>query len=224
MKVMILAAGRGERMRPLTDTLPKPLLEAGGHSLIEHHVHALVAAGFDRLLVNHAYLGTLIEAHLGDGTRYGARIDYSREGDTGLETGGGIHRALPWLGAEPFLVVNADIWTDFPFATLAAQADGLAHLVLVANPPHNPHGDFVLDAGRIANDGAQRLTYSGIAVLHPELFAGQAPGRFPLAPLLRAAATAGRVSGERYDGDWQDIGTPASLEALRRRLGDGSTR
>lgn len=224
MKAMILAAGRGERMRPLTDTLPKPLLEAGGRSLIEHHVHALAAAGFTELLINHAYLGALIEAHLGDGVRHGVRIHYSREGETGLETGGGIHRALPWLGPEPFLIVNADIWTDFPFATLPAQPQGLAHLVLVNNPSHHPHGDFALTAGQVANDGEQRLTYSGIAILRPELFAGQTPGRFPLAPLLRAAATEGKVGGEYHGGDWQDIGTPASLDALRRRLGDSGAR
>ncbi len=224
MKAMILAAGRGERMRPLTDTLPKPLLEAGGRSLIEHHIHALAAAGFEQLLINHAYLGTLIESHLGDGARHGVRISYSREGESGLETGGGILRALSWLGPEPFLIVNADIWTDFPFAALPMEPQGLAHLVLVDNPAHHPQGDFALAGGQVANDGEHRLTYSGIAVLRPELFADQAPGRFPLAPLLRAAAADGRVSGEHHAGDWRDIGTPASLDALRRHLDSDGAR
>ena len=218
MKAMILAAGRGERMRPLTDTLPKPLLEAGGRSLIEHHVAALAGNGITELVVNHAHLGELIEDRLGDGARYGVRISYSREGEHRLETGGGIHRALPLLGDEPFLIVNGDVWTDFPYATLPRQPRGLAHLVLVANPPHHPAGDFALADGLVANDGPERLTYSGIAVLRAQLFADCSPGAFPLAPLLRAAAERGQVSGEVHRGTWMDIGTPESLRALRETL------
>lgn len=219
MKAMILAAGRGDRMRPLTDTLPKPLLEAGGRSLIEHHVDALARSGITELVINHAHLGKLIEDRLGDGARYGARIEYSREGERRLETGGGIHRALPLLGDGPFLIVNADVWTDFPFAALPSQPRGLAHLVLVPNPAHHPGGDFALIDGTVANDGPERLTYSGIAVLRPALLAGSSPGAFPLAPLLRAAADRGQVSGEVYRGKWMDVGTPESLRALRDLLG-----
>lgn len=218
MKAMILAAGRGERMRPLTDATPKPLLEAGGRCLIEHRIAALVHAGVSNIVINHAWHGEQIEARLGDGTRYGACIAYSPEHDHRLETGGGIRKALPLLGAAPFIVVNGDVWTDYPFGNLPREPGGLAHLVLVPNPPHNPGGDFALEGGRVVNDGAERLTYSGIAVLRPELFDGQDAEVFPLAPLLRVAADRGEVGGELYEGSWLDIGTPESLEALRTRL------
>jgi len=218
MKAMILAAGRGERMRPLTDTVPKPLLAAGGHRLIEYHLHALARAGITDIVINHAHLGAQIAACLGDGARYGVHITYSPEGERGLETGGGILRALPLLGAEPFLVVNADIWTDYPFARLPQAPDAQAHLVLVSNPAHHPAGDFTLADGRIGNDAAARHTFSGIGVYRPELFASCRPGAFPLAPLLRAAATRGAVSGELYAGAWMDIGTPARLHELDQRL------
>ena len=223
MKAMILAAGRGERMRPLTDTVPKPLLEAGGRSLIEYHLLALARAGVTDIVINHAHLGAQIEARLGDGGHYGVRIVYSSEGERGLETGGGILRALPLLGAGPFIVVNADVWTDYAFAALPRAPQALAHLVLVPNPGHHPTGDFTLIDGRVGNDDAgPRHTFSGIGVYRRELFNGCAPGAFPLAPLLRTAAASGEVSGELYAGSWMDIGTPERLAELDRRLNAAS--
>lgn len=216
---MILAAGRGERMRPLTDHTPKPLLRACGKALIEFHIEALVQAGIRELVINHAYLGAQIEAYLGDGSRYGAQIRYSREG-TALETGGGILQALPLLGREPFIVVNGDVWTDYPFERLSAGLvpGAAAHLVMVDNPPHHPNGDFVLDGGRIVPEGPGRLTYSGIGIYSPELFAGREPGPFALGPLLRAAVERGELTGEHFAGGWLDVGTPERLEELERRL------
>ena len=218
MKAMILAAGRGERMRPLTDHTPKALLKAGGRALIEYRIESLAAAGFRELVINHAHLGAQIEAHLGNGGRYGVRITWSREPDAALETGGGIFQALAWLDGENFLVVNADIWTDYPFARLAAPIAGLAHLVLVDNPPQHPQGDFVLRDSRVQAEGTPRLTFSGIGVYHRDLFRGCRPGRFPLAPLLRHAMESGQVSGEHYTGAWRDIGTPERLAELDRAL------
>lgn len=220
MKAMILAAGKGERLRPLTLHTPKPLVRAAGVPLIEYHVRALAAAGFRELVVNHAWLGVQIEDYLGDGERFGVSIAYSAEGEP-LETGGGIFRALPLLGDEPFLVVNGDIWTDYPFAGLRRPLAGLAHLVLVDNPAHHPAGDFrLLEDGRImdAADGLDRLTYSGIAVLAPALFAGCRPGAFKLAPLLRQAMADGRVGGERFAGRWVDVGTHERLAEVERLL------
>jgi len=211
---MILAAGRGERMRPLTDTVPKPLLRIGGQALIERHVHALARAGITGLVINHAHLGEQIVRALGDGHAYGVSIRYSPETDGSLETGGGIMNALPLLGAEPFLVVNGDIWTDFPFASLPSRIDGLAHLVMVDNPEHHPEGDFSLSAGELSRQGPAMLTYAGIGVYRPELFAGCSPGAFPLGPVLREAMDAGQVSGEHYTGNWFDIGTPERLDAV----------
>jgi MurNAc alpha-1-phosphate uridylyltransferase len=218
MKAMILAAGRGERMRPLTDHTPKPLLKAGGRTLIEHRIASLAAAGFRDLVINHAHLGAQLEAYLGNGERYGVRIAWSREPDEALETGGGIFQALPWLDGDCFLVVNADIWTDYPFARLARQINGLAHVVLVDNPPQHPQGDFVLRGSRVLAEGTPRLTFSGIGVYHRDLFIGCQAGRFPLAPLLRAAMEDDRVSGEHYTGEWRDIGTPERLADLDRVL------
>ncbi len=215
---MILAAGRGERMRPLTDRIPKPLLQAGGRSLIECHIEALRDAGFRELVINHAWLGEQIEQHLGDGSRLDVKILYSPEPEGALETGGGIQHALPLLGDEAFLVVNADIWTDYPYAELKHSPRGLAHLVLVDNPPHHPQGDFSLENGVVTDDGDAALTFSGIGVYRPALFAGQPPGAFPLAPLLRDAMRERQVSGEHYAGGWTDVGTPQRLEALDRRL------
>lgn len=221
MKAMLLAAGKGERMLPLTTTTPKPLLKAGGTTLIEHQVHKLKAAGFTEFVINHAWLGAQIEAALGDGGRLGVSIAWSREGEP-LETAGGIVRALPLLGAAPFVLVNADIWSDFAFNALhgALQPGDLAHLVLVPNPAHHPRGDFSLHDGRLGNSGggAQRYTYSGIAVFDPQLFAGMADGKAPLLPLLQKAIALGRASGELFDGDWIDVGTPERLAALDRRL------
>lgn len=213
MKAMILAAGRGERMRPLTDHTPKPLLPAGGRPLIEHLIVALVDAGITELVINHAHLGEQVEATLGDGSRWGAVIRYSPEGEA-LETAGGIHRALPLLGVDPFLVVNGDIATDFPFATLLGRPIDLAHLVLVPNPGHHPRGDFGLQGGKALDEGEIRYTFGGIGVYRPELFRDCVPGRFPLAPLLRSAMALGSVSGELHQGMWMDIGTMERLQAF----------
>jgi MurNAc alpha-1-phosphate uridylyltransferase len=221
MKAMILAAGRGERMRPLTDHTPKPLLRAGGRALIEYHIDNLVRAGITEIVINHAHLGAQIEEALGDGDRYGARLVYSPEPDGALETGGGIHRALPWLGEGPFLVANGDIWTDLEYAVLPADFAGLAHLVLVDNPPQHPQGDFCLAGGRVRECAGPRLTFSGIGLYRAALFADCAPGRFPLAPLLRAAMAQDRVGGQHYPGRWSDIGTPERLAALDRLLQSG---
>ena len=213
MKAMILAAGRGERMRPLTDHTPKPLLQAGGRPLIEHLIVALVEAGITELVINHAHLGEQVEATLGDGSRWGASIRYSPEAEA-LETAGGIHRALPLLGSDPFLVVNGDIATDFPFATLLGRPIDLAHLVLVPNPEHHPRGDFGLQDGKAMDGGDIRYTFGGIGVYRPELFKDCVPGRFPLAPLLRSAMALGSVSGELHQGMWMDIGTMERLQAF----------
>jgi len=222
VKAMILAAGRGERMRPLTDHTPKPLLRAGGHCLIEYHILALARAGICELVINHAHLGGQIEATLGDGGRYGVSIAYSVEGEgRALETGGGIFHALPLLGEAPFLVVNGDVYCDYPYANLPSAPEGLAHLVLVDNPPHNPEGDFVLHGERVSADGAGRLTFSGIGLYRPELFDGCEDGAFPLAPLLREAMARGQVGGEHYRGLWMDIGTPQRLEQLDSLLRQG---
>jgi len=212
MKAMILAAGKGERMRPLTLTTPKPLVRAGGVPLIDYHLHALAAAGFTEIVINHAWLGQQIEDYLGDGSRYGVSIQYSPEGEP-LETGGGIFRALPLLGDDAFVVVNGDIWTDYDFSMLHQPIAGLAHLVLADNPAHHPVGDFQLIEGRVRDGqpGTANLTYSGIAVLHPQLFEGCSAGAFKLAPLLRAAMANGQVSGERLNGQWVDVGTHERL-------------
>ena len=211
MKAMILAAGRGERMRPLTDSTPKPLLELRGKPLIRYHVDALVAAGYTRLLINLSWHGELIRALLGDGEAFGATIEYSEEPEA-LETAGGIRQALDRLGPR-FVVVNGDIHTDYDFSRLRAARDP-AHLVLVPNPPHNLDGDFGLNGDRVVNRGMPTYTFSGIGVYAREFFAGLAPGKRPLAPLLRAAAERGAVGGEIYRGEWHDIGTPERLAAL----------
>jgi MurNAc alpha-1-phosphate uridylyltransferase len=213
---MILAAGRGERMRPLTDTTPKPLLRIGGQTMIERHVHALARAGFTDLVINYAHLGEQIEKALGDGDAYGVEIAYSPETGGALETGGGIFNALPLLGSEPFLVVNSDIWTDYPFEQLPDRPEALAHLVMVDNPGQHPQGDFSLSMGQLSSKGPAMLTFSGIGVYRPELFSGCTAGAFPLAPLLRQAMEAGQASGEHYRGRWFDIGTPERLEAVNR--------
>ena len=218
MKAMILAAGRGERMRPLTDHTPKPLLQAGGRALIEYPLQALHKAGIDKLVVNYAWLGEQLVGYLGDGSRWGVSISYSPEPPGALETGGGIKHALPLLGEAPFLVVNGDIWTDYPYLPKPLSAGQLAHLVLVDNPPHHPEGDFALRDGEVSEDGGLRLTFSGIGWYHPALFDATPDGPFPLAPLLRAAMRDGRVSGEHYTGVWMDIGTPQRLAELDRQL------
>ncbi len=219
MKAMILAAGKGERLRPLTLHTPKPLVRAAGVPLIEYHVRALAAAGFTELVINHAWLGQQIEDYLGDGARFGVRIAYSAEGEP-LETGGGIFQALPLLGDQPFVLVNGDIFTDYPFAQLRRPLSGLAHLVLVANPAHHASGDFCLQDGQVSDThaGGGNLTYSGLAVLSPALFADCQPGAFKLAPLLRQAMAAGQVSGEQFAGCWVDVGTHERLAEVERLL------
>ncbi|MCI0915298.1 N-acetylmuramate alpha-1-phosphate uridylyltransferase MurU [Pseudomonas putida] len=219
MKAMILAAGKGERMRPLTLHTPKPLLPVAGQPLIEYHLRALATAGFTEVVINHAWLGQQIEDHLGDGSRFGLSIRYSPEGEP-LETGGGIFQALPLLGNEPFLLVNGDVWTDYPFAHLRAPLQGLAHLVLVDNPGHHGRGDFRLQGEQVVDgdDGPGTLTFSGLSVLHPALFAGCQAGAFKLAPLLRQAMAAGKVTGEHYRGDWVDVGTQERLAEAERLI------
>ncbi len=226
MDALILAAGRGERLRPLTDRTPKPLLRAGPRRLIEFHLDALAAAGFERVVINHAHLGQQIVDALGDGRRYGLVIRYSPEPEGALETGGGIVNALPLIDSDPFAVVNADIWTDYPLTRLALAPHADAHLVLVDNPAHHPGGDFRLEHGRVrpkvAAADAAALTFSGIGVYRRALFAGLAPGRFALAPILTAAARAGRVDGEHFTGRWIDVGDPQRLRRLRQWLADAS--
>lgn len=220
MKAMILAAGRGERLRPLTDHLPKPLVEAGGKPLIIHLIEGLVRAEITEIIVNTAHLGDKIRSRLGNGRSLGAEIRYSPE-EGALETGGGIFQALPLLGQAPFLVVNGDIGTTYPFHRLVGAPIDLAHLVLVPNPAHHPEGDFGLEGGRARTAGEPRLTFGGIGVYRPALFKDCEPGRFPLAPLLRKAMAADRVSAERFEGFWMDIGTIDRLDLFDQRLRDG---
>lgn len=215
---LIFAAGRGERMRPLTERTPKPLLEAGGKRLVEWHLEALARAGIRDVVLNLSHLAAQFPLALGDGTRWNLRIRYSEEGPEPLETGGGMLRALPLLGPAPFIAVNGDIWTDFDFATLPAEPEGIAHLVLVDNPPQHPGGDFVLRDGKVHDEAAPRLTFAGIGVYRPELLADAAPGRFSLVPHLRVAMRGGAVSGVHFSGDWTDVGTLERLAALDRRL------
>jgi MurNAc alpha-1-phosphate uridylyltransferase len=218
MKVMLLAAGRGERMRPLTDTTPKPLLSIAGKSLIEHQLEKLVNAGFTEIVINHAYLGEQIVQKLGDGSAYGAMISYSAEPKI-LGTAGGIVNALPLLGSEPFLVVNSDVWTNFPFQTLNNSLKTLAHLVLVPNPAHHPTGDFHLQNGIVSRDYEPKLTFSGIGVYHPDLFSLEIEETvFGLAPLLIKAMNMQQVSGQSFTGTWVDVGTPERLESINNLL------
>lgn len=215
MKVMILAAGRGERMRPLTDTTPKPLLKAGGKPIIQHTIEQLVSSGFTDIVINTAHLGKQIKNSLQNGKQFGASIVYSDEGDTGLETAGGIIKALPLLGQDPFVVVNGDIAHEYDFSQLHNQAYDLAHLILISNPVHHPEGDFHLsNTGLVSATDSPKLTFSGIGVYSPELFFDIALGKIKLAPILRQAMSLNRVSGEKYSGFWMDIGTPQRLEEL----------
>jgi MurNAc alpha-1-phosphate uridylyltransferase len=212
---MILAAGRGERMRPLTDSTPKPLLRVHGQPLIERHVMGLVRAGIPRMVINLAWLGAQIRDYLGDGARYGARIIYSEEAPRALDTGGGIFRALPHLSPGPFAVVNGDIYTEFPFETLAIDSNHDAHLVLVPNPSYLK-GDFGLKDGQALAAAAELFTFGCIAVYRPGFFADCMDGVFPMMPLWRRSMAAGRCSAQRYDGPWEDVGTPERLAALNR--------
>lgn len=215
---MILAAGRGERMRPLTDLTPKPLLPVAGKPLIVWHLERLARAGWREIVINHAHLGDQIEALLGDGDAWGVAIRYSPEPPGALETAGGIVHALPLLGDDPFLVVNGDIFCDWDFSRARIGA-ALAHLVLVDNPPQHPDGDFTLENGKVGTGETARLTFSGIGLYRPTLFAGIERGRpAKLAPLLREAIAAGRITGEKHTGRWEDVGTPERLAALDARL------
>ena len=216
---MILAAGRGERMRPLTDHTPKPLLPVAGKPLIAWHIERLAAAGFTELIINHSHLGQQIEDALGDGDRWGVRIHYSAEGEgKALETGGGIYNALPLLGNEAFLVINSDIFTDLDYASLNLPDHCLASLVLVDNPPHHLAGDFLLSGSQVSEGDGARLTFSGIGVYHPALFEDCQADAFPLAPLLRQAMRAGKVCGTHYIGHWTDVGTPERYQLLNKNI------
>ena len=218
MRAMVLAAGRGERMRPLSDRAPKPLLSVGGKPLIGHLLDGLARAGIREVVINLSWLGAQIREALGDGAAYGVHIVYSEEGPVALETGGGVLHALPHLGAEPFLVVSGDIWTEFDFGRLTLDAEADARIVLVPNPPFHPRGDFALDGDRVVERAGETLTYANIGLYRPELFAGCSPGRFPLVTLLRRAIAAGRLRGELYNGGWMNIGTPEQLAMLDARL------
>lgn len=213
---MLLAAGRGERLRPLTDEQPKPLLEVRGQSLIERHLQTMRDAGITIVVINLGWLGDQIVRRVGSGSRYGLEVVYSPEGDNILETGGGIHNALPLLGDDPFIVVNADIFTDMPLPMKALEEGMQGHLVMVPKPEYRPHGDFELRDGLVRNSDYPALTFSGVAIYRPEFFAGCEAGRFPLAPMLREAADAGQLSGEVYSGVWMDVGTPERLRAADR--------
>ena len=219
MNAMILAAGRGERMRPLTDHCPKPLLTVGGRTLLDWHLERLAAAGFERVVINIAWLGGLIRRHLDHHAPPGLEIQLSDEGDQALETAGGIARALPLLGTEPFVVVNGDVWTDLDLASLPTAPEGLAHLVLTDNPTHHPDGDFCLAEDAVTTHGpGRRLTFTGIGCYRPELFAGVGREIAPLAPLLRRAGERRQLTGQYHGGEWHDVGTPTRLAALDARL------
>lgn len=224
MKAMILAAGRGERMRPLTDLLPKPLLPVAGKPLIQYHLEALHRAGLQHIVINHAWLGHLLPAHLGSGQQFGVKIHYSDEGSEGLETAGGIKKALSLLGHDPFIVVNGDVFCDYPYQQLAGKlaADCLAHLVLVPNPPQHPNGDFGLSQqGYALTEAAHCFTFSGIAVYRPEFFSVVPEGKQKLAPYLRQAMQRNKVTAELYQGVWHDIGTVQRLTELSEQLESG---
>jgi len=223
MRAMILAAGRGERMRPLTDHCPKPLLKVGGKALIEYHLSALHRAGISEVIINLSHLGAQIQTTLGSGSKYGLKIRYSDEGDSALETAGGIQKALPLLGKEPFVVINGDIWCDFPLSSLHLGAGKLAQLVMVDNPAHNPNGDFWLHNGQLSNEQTNpnsdpKLTFSGIGLYHPDLFQALPAGAAPLAPLLKTIMQQQQITGLHHSGEWLDIGTPQRLHDLDQRL------
>jgi MurNAc alpha-1-phosphate uridylyltransferase len=224
MKAIVLAAGRGERLRPITDTLPKPLVTVAGKPLIVYHLEALVRAGVRDVVINLSWLPDELRGTLGDGSRYGVSITYTDEGPVALETGGGIFNALQHLGPGPFLVVNGDTFTDIDFGALRAKAqndtrsDALARIVLVPNPTQHPRGDFGLQGDDVVESDTERFTYSGVGLYRPELFEGCTPGKFPLAPLLKRAIAAGRLRGELHRGEWCDVGTPQRLSELDKRV------
>jgi N-acetyl-alpha-D-muramate 1-phosphate uridylyltransferase len=218
MMAMILAAGLGERMRPLTNKTPKPLLKIAGKALIVYQIEALVSAGVKKVIINTGPLGEQIHENLGNGNSFGIQIEYSDEGDAPLETAGGIIKALPLLGEAPFIVTNADIFTNFDYRTLPKQLDSDAHLVLVNNPPHNPDGDFALENGRITGKNTNKLTYSGIGLYQAKYFDNCQPGPSSLAPLLHRSAEANALSGQHFTGDWIDVGTPERLKEINTHL------
>ena len=218
MKAMVLAAGRGERMRPITDTVPKPLVRVGGRPLIAWHLAALARAGVREVVINLSWLGEQLRAALGTGADFGLRITYSEEGPVPLETGGGIFRALPLLGPQPFLVLSGDIWTDIDLGGVQLEPEAHAHLVLIPNPPHHPRGDFGLEGNVVVQRDSERLTYANVGIYRPEFFAGCAAGRFPLLEPLNRAIAARLVRGEVHRGAWSDVGTPERLAQLEARL------
>jgi N-acetyl-alpha-D-muramate 1-phosphate uridylyltransferase len=211
---MVMAAGRGERMRPITDTLPKPLVPVAGKPLIGYHLERLAAAGVREVVINLSWLGERIRSALGDGRDFGISIVYSEEGPVPLETGGGIFKALPWLGSGPFLVVNGDTWSDIDYGHLALEDGAQGHIVLVPNPTHNPRGDFGLEGDVVVDREVDRFTYSGVGVYRPEFFAGCSPGRFPMLPLMKRAISSRLLRGELHRGEWCDVGTPERLATL----------
>lgn len=217
MRAMILAAGRGERLRPLTDEIPKSLIEVRGESLLERHLENVRSAGIQTVVINLGWLGDKIVERVGSGKRYGLEVLYSQEGDNILETGGGIHKAIPTLGAAPFLVVNADIYTDMPVPDMQLADDHLGHLVMVPTPDYREHGDFDIEAGLVRNGDKAAYTFSGVAIYRPEFFDGCEAGRFPLAPMLREAADRRALSGSLYQGIWADVGTPERLAQVNKQ-------
>ncbi|MFL6600646.1 MAG: N-acetylmuramate alpha-1-phosphate uridylyltransferase MurU [Steroidobacteraceae bacterium] len=227
MKAMVLAAGRGERLRPITDTVPKPLVRVAGKPLIAYHLQALERAGVRDVVINLSWLADKIRTALGDGSDYGVRITYTDEGPVALETGGGIFNAIQHLAPGPFLVVNGDTFTDIDLGALQARADAdtrsgaLARLVLVPNPTQHPQGDFGLEGEQVVERPTDRFTYSGVGVYRPELFEGCKAGKFPLLPLLKRAIAAGRLRGQLHEGEWCDVGTPQRLHELDERVGAG---
>ena len=218
MKAMLLAAGRGERMRPLTDSVPKPLLPVRGRPLIMWNLAALARAGIREVVINVSWLGEKLRAALGDGREIGVSITWSEEGPVALETGGGILRALPLLGPGPFMVMSSDIWSDIDLGRVQLERDALAHLVLIPNPPHHPRGDFALEGSLVVERDTDRLTYANVGIFRPEAFAGCEPGRFPLLQVLRRAIAARAARGELHRGEWCDVGTPERLAGLEARL------
>lgn len=215
MRAMILAAGRGERLRPLTDKTPKPLIEVGGQSLISYHLEHLAQAGFREVVINISHLGSQIESAVGDGSQWGLDIRYSAEPEAALDTGGGIYQALRWLGTAPFAVINADVFTDYPLARLRAVKCNHAHLIMVPNPTHHPKGDWGVKGGRMQPDGKPRFTFSGISVYHHRFFENSKAGRFSVVPMLVEAGHKKQITAELYSGEWNDIGTLERLETLR---------
>ena len=215
---MVLAAGRGERMRPITDTLPKPLVPVAGKPLIGYHLERLAKAGFREVVINLSWLGEKIRTALGDGRSYGLAITYSDEGPEPLETGGGIFNALPWLGPDPFLVVNGDTWSDIDYGRLSLDDSANGRIILVANPTQHPRGDFGIEGDLVVDREVDRFTYSGVGVYRPEFFVGCSAGKFPMLPLLKRAIAARLLRGELHRGEWCDVGTPERLAALNAEV------